>query len=107
MTKDSAKSDGKADQLLPLLYTELRRLAGAKMAREQPGQTLQATMLVHEAYLRLARDDVGWNSRGHFMAAAAEAMRRILVGTGPGAPPPQTGRRSAAGGGRRESPAGD
>jgi RNA polymerase sigma factor (TIGR02999 family) len=70
-----------AEQLLPLVYEELRKLAAAKLAREKPGQTLQATALVHEAYIRLV--DVGkarhWNSRGHFFAAAAEAMRRILV----------------------------
>ena len=70
-----------AEQLLPLVYDELRQLAAAKLAQERPGQTLQATALVHEAYLRLV--DVGkaqhWNSRGHFFAAAAEAMRRILV----------------------------
>src|SRR5436189_6030114 len=70
-----------AEQLLPLVYEELRKLAAAKLAQEKPGQTLQATALVHEAYLRLARSDAGqnWNSRGHFFAAAAEAMRRILV----------------------------
>jgi RNA polymerase sigma factor (TIGR02999 family) len=70
-----------ADQLLPLVYAELRRLAGQKLAREAPGQTLQATALVHEAYLRLVDCDQPqqWNSRGHFFAAAAEAMRRILV----------------------------
>jgi RNA polymerase sigma factor (TIGR02999 family) len=70
-----------ADQLLPLVYEELRKLAAQKLAQETPGQTLQATALVHEAYLRLV--DVEqvqhWNSRGHFFAAAAEAMRRILV----------------------------
>jgi RNA polymerase sigma factor (TIGR02999 family) len=70
-----------AGQLLPLVYEELRKLAARKMAEEKPGQTLQATALVHEAYLRLV--DVNkaqqWNSRGHFFAAAAEAMRRILV----------------------------
>ena len=70
-----------AEQLLPLVYDELRKLAAAKLAQEKPGQTLQATALVHEAYLRLV--DVAraqqWNSRGHFFAAAAEAMRRILV----------------------------
>jgi RNA polymerase sigma factor (TIGR02999 family) len=70
-----------AAQLLPLVYQELRQLAARKLAQEQPGQTLQATALVHEAYLRLV--DVNqaqqWNSRGHFFAAAAEAMRRILV----------------------------
>jgi RNA polymerase sigma factor (TIGR02999 family) len=70
-----------AEQLLPLLYDELRRLAAQRMARESPGQTLQATALVHEAYLRLAEGDKAphWNSRGHFFAACAEAMRRILV----------------------------
>ncbi len=70
-----------AEQLLPLVYDELRKLAAQKLAQERPGQTLQATALVHEAYLRLV--DVEqvqhWNSRGHFFAAAAEAMRRILV----------------------------
>jgi RNA polymerase sigma factor (TIGR02999 family) len=69
-------------QLLPLLYDELRRLAAQRLAREKPGQTLDATALVHEAYLRLlgsAGADPKWNSRGHFFAAAAEAMRRILV----------------------------
>lgn len=70
-----------AEQLLPLVYDELRKLAAAKLAQEKPGQTLQATALVHEAYLRLV--DVGkaqhWNSRGHFFGAAAEAMRRILL----------------------------
>src|SRR5215468_4777398 len=69
-----------AEQLLPLVYDQLRKLAARKLAREAPGQTLQATALVHEAYLRLVgADDPGWNSRGHFYAAAAEAMRRILV----------------------------
>jgi RNA polymerase sigma factor (TIGR02999 family) len=69
-----------ADQLLPLVYEELRRLAAAKMALETPGQTLQATALVHEAWLRLAgHDNRKWNDRTHFFAAAAEAMRRILV----------------------------
>ncbi len=70
-----------AGQLLPLIYRELRRLAAEKMAQERPGQTLQATALVHEAYLRLVDDKVAqhWDSRGHFFAAAAEAMRRILV----------------------------
>src|SRR5262245_33319602 len=86
-----------AEQLLPLVYDELRKLAAAKLAHEKPGQTLQATALVHEAYLRLVgssasggREPPGdreadashspeWNSRGHFFAAAAEAMRRILV----------------------------
>ncbi len=80
-----------AEQLLPLVYDELRKLAAQKLAHEKPGQTLQATALVHEAYLRLvagerrgvsptcAEEAQHWNSRGHFFAAAAEAMRRILV----------------------------
>jgi RNA polymerase sigma factor (TIGR02999 family) len=70
-----------SNQLLPLVYGELRRLAEQKLAREKPGQTLQATALVHEAYLRLVGSDPEkpWQSRGHFCAAAAEAMRRILV----------------------------
>src|SRR5262249_32413048 len=70
-----------AEQLLPLVYDELRKLAAGKLAQEQPGQTLQATALVHEAYIRLVDVDRAqrWNSRGHFFAAAAEAMRRILV----------------------------
>ncbi len=72
---------GAASQLLPLVYDELRKLAAQKMAHEQPGQTLEATALVHEAYLRLVGDDPRkpWDGRGHFFAAAAEAMRRILV----------------------------
>src|SRR5262245_874028 len=70
-----------AEQLLPLVYDELRKLAALRLAQETPGQTLQATALVHEAYLRLVGDKNGehWNSRGHFFAAAAEAMRRILI----------------------------
>jgi RNA polymerase sigma factor (TIGR02999 family) len=70
-----------AEQLLPLIYNELRRLAARKLARESPGQSLQATALVHEAYLRLVGSDPArqWDSRGHFFAAAADAMRRILV----------------------------
>lgn len=75
-----------ADELLPIVYDELRKLAAAKLAHEKPGQTLDATGLVHEAYLRLvpngksqSTDDQHWNGRGHFFAAAAEAMRRILV----------------------------
>jgi RNA polymerase sigma factor (TIGR02999 family) len=69
-----------AGQLLPLVYDELRKLAAQRLAREKPGQTLQATALVHDAYLRLVGvQDPGWDSRGHFFAAAAEAMRRILV----------------------------
>ncbi|MCH8120088.1 MAG: sigma-70 family RNA polymerase sigma factor [Planctomycetes bacterium] len=68
------------EKLLPLVYEELRLLAARKMAQEQPGQTLQATALVHEAYIRLVEGaDQNWNSRGHFFKAAAEAMRRILV----------------------------
>ena len=69
-----------ADELLPLVYQELRKLAAQKMAREQPGHTLQATALVHEAWLRLGADaQPGWQNRAHFFSAAAEAMRRILV----------------------------
>jgi RNA polymerase sigma factor (TIGR02999 family) len=70
-----------ASQLLPLVYDELRKLAADRLAQEQPGQTLQATALVHEAYLRLvgAGQDPHWDGRGHFFAAAAEAMRRILI----------------------------
>ena len=73
-----------ADELLPLVYAELRRLASRELAHERPGMTLQATALVHEAYLRLVGDEEGrarssWNSTGHFFAAAAESMRRILV----------------------------
>ena len=88
---------GAADRLLPHVYAELRRLAAAELARERPGQTLDATALVHEAYLRLVGSDpsVPWDGRGHFFAAAAEAMRRILV--------ERARRRAAAkhGGGRR------
>ncbi len=70
-----------AEQLLPLVYEELRKLAAAKLAQEKPGQTLQATALVHDAYLKLVDTEEAqhWNSRGHFFGAAAEAMRRILV----------------------------
>src|SRR3954471_6277819 len=70
-----------AEALLPLVYVELRKLAALRLASEKPGQTLQATALVHEAYLRLVEGEAArrWNSRGHFFAAAAEAMRRILV----------------------------
>ena len=69
-----------AEELLPIVYEELRRLAAQKIAHERPGQTLQATALVHEAYLRLiGSEDPGWNNRSHFFGAAAEAMRRILV----------------------------
>ncbi len=86
-----------AEQLLPLVYDELRRLAARRMAPEKPGQTLQTTALVHDAYIRLVDDEKArhWNSRGHFFGAAAEAMRRILV--------EQARRKSSlkAGGGRR------
>ena len=77
----SAGDPNAAAELLPLVYDELRMLAAARMAEENPGHTLQATALVHEAYLRLVGSDSAsqWNSRGHFFAAAAEAMRRILV----------------------------
>src|SRR3954447_8586751 len=70
-----------AEMLLPLVYDELRKLAAAKLAQEQPGQTLQATALVHDAYVRLVDVEQAqhWDSRGHFFAAAAEAMRRILI----------------------------
>src|SRR5271156_5968087 len=74
----------RACELLPLVYEELRKLAAARVAREPAGQTLQATALVHEAYLRLVGDEDGpsWENRGHFFAAAAESMRRILVEKG-------------------------
>ena len=71
-----------AEELLPHVYRELRQLAASRMAHEKPGQTLQATALVHEAYLRLVKDqdqDAAWDSRGHFFASAAEAMRRVLI----------------------------
>lgn len=71
-----------AEELLPIVYQELRRLAARRLADEQPGQTLQATALVHEAYIRLVGTEKrDWSSRGHFFAAAAEAMRRILIDT--------------------------
>jgi len=72
---------GASERLLPLVYDELRKLAAQRMAQEQPGQTLQATALVHEAYIRLVDVDSAqhWDSRGHFFSAAAEAMRRILI----------------------------
>lgn len=76
----SAGDEGAAEKLLPLVYGELRRLAAAKLAHEAPGQTLQPTALVHEAWLRLVGSgNEHWNSRGHFFGAAAEAMRRILI----------------------------
>ena len=86
-----------AEQLLPLVYEELRRLAACKLAQERPGQTLQATALVHEAYLRLVDVEKAqrWDSRGHFFAAAAEAMRRILVDSA------RRKNRSKHGGGRQ------
>ena len=86
-----------ASQLLPLVYDELRQLAAQKLAREKPGQTLDATGLVHEAYLRLVDTQrvQPWNSRGHFFAAAAEAMRRILVETA------RRKQQAKRGGGRR------
>src|SRR5262245_34283937 len=70
-----------SEQLLPLVYDELRKLAGARLSHEKPGQTLQATALVHDAYIRLVDGQLAqhWKSRGHFFAAAAEAMRRILI----------------------------
>jgi RNA polymerase sigma factor (TIGR02999 family) len=89
-----------AEQLLPLVYDELRKLAAQKLAQEKPGQTLQATALVHEAYLRLVNTEKAqrWNSRGHFFAAAAEAMRRILVESA------RHKRRLKHGGGRAREP---
>jgi RNA polymerase sigma factor (TIGR02999 family) len=88
---------GASSQLLPLVYDELRKLAAQRLADEQPGQTLQATALVHEAYLRLVGEDPKkpWDGRGHFFAAAAEAMRRILVDRA------RDRRRQKRGGGRR------
>jgi RNA polymerase sigma factor (TIGR02999 family) len=81
LSRIEAGEPSAAEQLLPLLYDELRKLAAQRLANEKPGQTLQATALVHEAYLRLVDGAKvqHWNSRGHFFAAAAEAMRRILV----------------------------
>jgi len=70
---------GTADKLLPLVYGELRRLAARRMAQESPGMTIQATALVHEAWMRLEREQKGWENRAQFFAAAAEAMRRILI----------------------------
>jgi len=90
------RGEARAADLLPLVYDELRRLAAQKLAQERPGQTLDATALVHEAYLRLVGADPGqpWNGRGHFFAAAAEAMRRILIERA------RRGRRVRHGGGR-------
>jgi RNA polymerase sigma factor (TIGR02999 family) len=81
LTRIEAGDPSAAEQLLPLLYDELKKLAAHKLAKEKPGQTLQPTALVHEAYVRLVDGEPSqhWNSRGHFFAAAAEAMRRILV----------------------------
>ncbi len=81
LTKIEHGDPSAAEQLLPLVYDELRKLAAAKLVNEQPGQTLQATALVHEAYVRLVdqRSPQQWDGRGHFFAAAAESMRRILV----------------------------
>jgi RNA polymerase sigma factor (TIGR02999 family) len=92
-----------AEQLLPLVYDELRRLAAARLARESPGQTLQATALVHEAYLRVVGSDphCPWDGRGHFFAAAAEAMRRILIEAA------RRKSRDKRGGGRRRVELGD
>jgi RNA polymerase sigma factor (TIGR02999 family) len=79
-TENRAGPTARADALLPLLYPELRKLAGALMARLPPGQTLQPTALVHEAFEKLVvRGDPGWNSEGHFFAAAAQAMRELIV----------------------------
>jgi RNA polymerase sigma factor (TIGR02999 family) len=91
-----------AEQLLPLVYDELRRLAADKLAQERPGQTLDATALVHEAYLRLVDVEKAqaWNGRGHFFAAAAEAMRRILVESA------RRKQRLKHGGGRAREPEG-
>jgi RNA polymerase sigma factor (TIGR02999 family) len=92
-----------ADQLLPLVYDELRKLAAQRLGHEAPGQTLEATALVHEAYLRLvgAAEEQHWDSRGHFFAAAAEAMRRILVENA------RRKHRQRHGGGRRRVHLGD
>jgi RNA polymerase sigma factor (TIGR02999 family) len=81
LSKIESGDPSAADQLLPLVYEELRKLAAARLAHEKPGQTLQATALVHEAYVRLVggKSIQSWDSRGHFFAAAAEAMRRILL----------------------------
>src|ERR1051326_5370849 len=89
-----------AEELLPLVYDDLRQLAAQKMAHEKPGQTLDATALVHEAYLRLVQGgESGWANRRHFFAAAAEAMRRILVENAR-----RKGREKHGGGRRREHP---
>jgi RNA polymerase sigma factor (TIGR02999 family) len=101
MLSDLAQGDPQAaGQLLPLVYEELRRLAAQRMAGEAPGQTLEPTALVHEAYLKLVGPDPGraWNDRGHFFAAAAEAMRRILIDRA------RQKRRQKRGGGRQRVP---
>src|SRR5688572_8848221 len=81
LSRIEAGDPSATEQLLPLVYEELRKLAAQKLAQEKPGQTLQATALVHDAYLRLVdvEKTQHWNSRGHFFGAAAEAMRRILI----------------------------
>ena len=81
LSKIEHGDEAAAEELLPLVYAELRKLAAARLAQEKPGQTLQATALVHEAYLRLVNVEKTqqWDPRGHFFSAAAEAMRRILV----------------------------
>ncbi len=81
LSRIEAGDPSATEELLPLVYEELRRLAASRLAEEKPGQTLQATALVHEAYVRLVggQNNQQWNSRGHFFAAAAEAIRRILV----------------------------
>jgi RNA polymerase sigma factor (TIGR02999 family) len=81
LSQIESSAPGAAEQLLPLVYDELRKLAAAKLAQEKPGQTLQPTALVHDAYIRLVTGETGqsWQNRAHFFAAAAEAMRRILV----------------------------
>jgi RNA polymerase sigma factor (TIGR02999 family) len=101
LLSDLAHSDAHAaGQLLPLVYEELRRLAAQKLAQEAPGQTLQPTALVHEAYVRLVgtRADQPWDGRGHFFAAAAEAMRRILIDNA------RRKKSAKHGGGRRRVP---
>ncbi len=85
-----------ADELLPVVYDERRRLAASRLARETPGHTLQPTALVHEAYLRLISPDAAFDGRGHFFAAAAEAMRRILVERARSKGPPQARGRPQA-----------
>src|SRR5262245_28452574 len=82
LSKIESGDPAAAEQLLPLVYDELRKLAAARLAQEKPGQTLQATALVHEAYMRLVgpnQQAACWDGRGHFFAAAAEAMRRVLI----------------------------